>query len=133
MTAHQLDVPRAASATATTPAIKAPAVDYDDKDMETFCTYCDRNFFNARSLKNHLGALHGIGESSIKCDIFGRQFSNNTNLKIHKRTHTEEKPYKCTMCPKTFSQGGNMRRHILTHGKGATPVPSKRGRKKNSI
>jgi KRAB domain-containing zinc finger protein len=50
-----------------------------------------------------------------KCDICGKGFSQNYNLRTHIKTHTADKPYKCDVCGKEFSQNSNLHTHIRTH------------------
>ena len=38
-------------------------------------------------------------------------------MKRHERTHTKEKPYKCTMCSYTASRSDHLRRHLKIHYK----------------
>uniref|UniRef100_A0A6P4FRG3 Zinc finger protein 484 n=1 Tax=Drosophila rhopaloa TaxID=1041015 RepID=A0A6P4FRG3_DRORH len=49
------------------------------------------------------------------CDVCGRRFSEAYNLRIHKMTHTDEKPHVCEDCGKGFRQLNKLRIHAVTH------------------
>jgi len=42
-------------------------------------------------------------------------FACNSALEIHYRSHTKERPFKCSVCDRGFSTKGNMKQHALTH------------------
>ncbi|XP_073473648.1 uncharacterized protein [Aquarana catesbeiana] len=50
--------------------------------------------------------------SCIEC---GRRFLFKSGLKVHKRSHTGEKPYSCSECGKCFSQNSDLYRHQRFH------------------
>ena len=51
------------------------------------------------------------------CEYCGKVFKNCSNLTVHRRSHTGEKPYKCQMCNYACAQSSKLTRHMRTHGR----------------
>lgn len=51
------------------------------------------------------------------CEFCGKVFKNCSNLTVHRRSHTGEKPYKCNLCSYACAQSSKLTRHMKTHGR----------------
>lgn len=49
------------------------------------------------------------------CHICNRGFLNKSNIKVHLRTHTGEKPFRCEVCQKAFRQKAHLIKHAQIH------------------
>ena len=51
------------------------------------------------------------------CEYCGKIFVNISNLTVHRRSHTGEKPYRCGVCDYTTAQSSKLTRHRKIHQK----------------
>ncbi|MBN3271868.1 BC11A protein, partial [Polyodon spathula] len=56
------------------------------------------------------------GRRSDTCEYCGKVFKNCSNLTVHRRSHTGERPYKCDLCNYACAQSSKLTRHMKTHG-----------------
>ncbi|XP_066974962.1 B-cell lymphoma/leukemia 11A-like [Macrobrachium rosenbergii] len=57
------------------------------------------------------------GKRNDTCEFCGKVFKNCSNLTVHRRSHTGEKPYKCDLCSYACAQSSKLTRHMKTHGR----------------
>ena len=83
----------------------------DTVKVEEFSDFDCKGDSNATRKKKNMN----VCEKHFKCKDCDKQFSQNSNLITHMRTHTGEKPYKCKDCDKQFSQNSSLITHMRTH------------------
>lgn len=64
---------------------------------------------------NDLSGLLGKEKPVHRCNICNRGFLNKSNIKVHLRTHTGEKPFRCEVCSKAFRQKAHLIKHQQIH------------------
>ena len=82
-------------------------------EKRRICPYCQKIFRSPSDLVVHI-RTH-TKEKPFGCEHCTKKFSQKQHLKKHIQTvHLGEKQHQCPHCNKTFSQSSNLKRHIKT-------------------
>lgn len=49
------------------------------------------------------------------CDVCGKTFTQNVNLRVHRRLHSSKRPHVCDLCQAAFVCPAMLRKHRLKH------------------
>lgn len=79
------------------------------------CPYCEKMFALKSNLDRHI-RLHMEVVKSFVCEHCGAEYFTNSALKEHCiSAHKEIKPFECGVCKKRFSHQRSLRKHALSH------------------
>ncbi|XP_064642259.1 zinc finger protein 391-like [Lineus longissimus] len=77
------------------------------------CERCGATFRNNSDIKRHM--MSHTDERRHHCDACGKCFRRLEHLKLHLRIHSGEKPHTCDTCSRGFAQLSDLRKHERTH------------------
>ncbi|XP_025832298.1 zinc finger protein 664-like [Agrilus planipennis] len=84
---------------------------FHDQNHKTRCPYCSKDIIKS-GMKLHL-IIH---TDRFKCDKCGGRFNSRCNLDIHMiKVHTNIKTHVCDTCGKCFSCQSSLKVHLRTH------------------
>jgi len=75
------------------------------------CSICSATFDRPSGLSSHMIVKHNVGVK-LKCAVCNQSCTTKSRLETHMRVHTNEKPFKCSLCPIAYKQSTDLKRHI---------------------
>ncbi|XP_074037007.1 uncharacterized protein [Leptinotarsa decemlineata] len=69
--------------------------------------------FETSDLKSH--KKNHSDTKPFQCEICSKSFTAKNSLKLHERIHTGDKPFQCKICSKSFSYNSNLKTHEKNH------------------
>ena len=76
------------------------------------CHVCCKGFKSLKGYKLHWKLQHSEGVDCPACNICGRKCPTLSNLRLHKRSHSNQRPYVCVRCNSSFKSKYHLQRHV---------------------
>ncbi|KAG0416296.1 hypothetical protein HPB47_006512 [Ixodes persulcatus] len=85
-----------------------------NRNWDYYCELCQVYYKYGSSLVAHRVCVHGNGPQTT-CPYCDKKFNSRLTLSMHLRTHTRERPMRCSYCGKTFRVWNSLKRHVVTN------------------
>lgn len=77
----------------------------------------DLNIGGTNTVPMNVSYIKKAGKTMLKCGDCSQVFKFQSQLVVHQRVHTGERPYQCPECDKAFSKNSNLNLHLKLHQK----------------
>ncbi|XP_055595426.1 zinc finger protein 501-like [Uranotaenia lowii] len=91
-------------------------MNYHTREKQFTCHVCAQVFSNIGNMSRHIKIVH-CGIKAFPCTFCDRSFGKAETLKHHIMIHTGEKPHECKTCGRRFIQLVALQTHSKTHHK----------------
>lgn len=94
------------------------------RQQQPKCIECDETFSTKSNLARHHRRKHNtrngqegkiVPKLASNCEVCGKLCENEIGLKIHRRTHSNERPFQCRECGQGFKENWALTRHYTRH------------------
>ncbi|GAB6030445.1 hypothetical protein CHUAL_007315 [Chamberlinius hualienensis] len=80
------------------------------------CPECREKFDNWKTLSIHLWRIHVVDMELYTCDICNyKTYSYGKLINMHRRIHSDDRPFLCDTCGKGFKTSKQLRNHRVIH------------------
>ena len=78
------------------------------------CKECGEAFVEKKTLDAHMERKHS-DERNYVCEVkgCGRAFKTKSDLRDHKKSHSDKKPHQCPYCPKAYKRFEPLQTHVF--------------------
>lgn len=86
---------------------------HENENRPFICTECSRCYANKNQLNVHIMRVHRKDEASMhECELCSKTFMAAWELRVHERSHSDEKIASCPLCERSYKSTNDIKKHM---------------------